>query len=41
MQNLPDVTLDCYNYLVKLILLVNDRYAFPEWYIKYLEEHIS
>ena len=41
MQNLPDVTLDCYNYLVKLIRLVNDRYAFPEWYINYLEEHIS
>ena len=36
-QNLPDVTLDCFTYLLKLICFVNDRYAFPEWYNKYLE----
>ena len=37
-QNLPDVTSDCLAYLLKLISLVNDRYEFPEWYNKYLEE---
>ena len=35
-QKLPDITWDCYNYLRKLILLVNDRYPFPEWYINYI-----
>lgn len=38
-QNLPDITEDCFNYLVRLILLVNERYSFPEWYIASLEKH--
>lgn len=37
-QNLPDVTADCFACLVKLIVFVNDRYTFPEWYIKFIEE---
>lgn len=35
-QNLPDVTTDCYNILIKTLLLVNERYCFPAWYISFL-----
>lgn len=35
-QKLPDITWDCYNYLRKLILLVNNRYPFPVWYTNYI-----
>lgn len=36
-QNLPDITPDCFSYLLKLISFIDERYAFPEWYTKYLE----
>lgn len=35
-QGLPDVASDCYNNLIKIVKLVNERYSFPEWYIKFL-----
>ena len=35
-QNSLDVTADCYNFLIKLISLVNERYSFPEWYMSFL-----
>ena len=37
-QKLPDVTVDCFNNLVKIVSLVNERYSFPEWYISFLGE---
>ncbi len=37
-QNLTDVTSDCYKYLTKLLLFVNDSYNVPKWYLDYLEE---
>lgn len=36
MQELLDVTPDCFDNMVKIISLVNKRYSFPEWYIDYL-----
>ena len=35
-QELPDVTSDCFDNMVKIISLVNKRYSFPEWYIVFL-----
>lgn len=35
-QELLDVTLDCFDNMVKIITLVNKRYSFPEWYIDFL-----
>lgn len=35
-QELLDVTSDCYRSLKKIILLVNEKYCFPEWYISFL-----
>ena len=35
-QGLPDVASDCYNNLIKIVKLVNERYSFPEWYVKFL-----
>lgn len=37
-QELPDVTADCFNNLLKIVFLVNERYSFPEWYISFLGE---
>jgi hypothetical protein len=37
-QNLTDVTSDCYKYLIKLLLFINDSYNMPKWYLDYLEE---
>lgn len=37
-QNLPDVSLDCFNTFLKLFGLVKDRYPFPEWYTNYIKE---
>ena len=31
-QELLDVTSDCFDNMVKIISLVNERYSFPEWY---------
>lgn len=35
-QELPDVTSDCFDNMVRIISLVNKRYSFPEWYIDFL-----
>ena len=41
-QELPDVTADCFNNLVKIVSLVNERYSFPDWYISFLgETHVQ
>jgi hypothetical protein len=37
-QNLIDVTDDCYKYLIKIILFVNVKYNLPKWYLEFLEE---
>ena len=41
-QELPDVTAYCFNNLVKIVSLVNERYSFPDWYISFLgETHVQ
>ena len=35
-QELPDVTVDCYNNLIKILLLINERYTFPKWYLEFI-----
>jgi len=35
-QNLPDISKDCFIVIIKLLLMTNERYGFPEWYVTYL-----
>lgn len=38
-QTLPDVTADCFNGMIKILTVVNERYSFPEWFMSFLGDY--